>query len=114
MKRLSESACRSILRNGSLVNSFSNLKQLTADILAYRGHEDEAVEAYEKLIQLHPEMPELRYSLGMLYRKRAGWDKALEVFQELLAHDPKSEQIAGAVRERQHVQQDCLTSSNRE
>ncbi len=75
------------------------LKQLTADILTYGGHEDEAVEAYEKLIQLHPEMPELRYSLGMLYRKRGEWDKALEVFQELLAHNPTSEQSAARVSE---------------
>jgi tetratricopeptide (TPR) repeat protein len=75
------------------------LKQLTADMLVYGGHEDEAVEAYDKLIQLHPEMPELRYSLGMLYRKRGEWDRALGVFQELLAHNPKSEQDAARVSE---------------
>jgi tetratricopeptide (TPR) repeat protein len=75
------------------------LEQLTADMLAYNGHEDQAIEAYEKLIQLHPDMPGLRYSLGMLYRKRGEWDKALEVFQEQLARDPENEQSAARVSE---------------
>jgi tetratricopeptide (TPR) repeat protein len=75
------------------------LKQLAADMLADHGHEDEAVEAYLKLIQVHPEMPGLHYSLGMLYRKRGQWDKALEVFQEQLAHDSKNEQTAARVSE---------------
>ena len=75
------------------------LKQLTADVLVDQGREKEAVEEYEKLMQLHPAMPELRYSLGMLYRKRAEWDKALEVFQEQLAHNPEDEQSAARVSE---------------
>ena len=104
-KALAEVSCGT----DRLSTHFRTSNKLTADILAYRGHEDEAVEAYEKLIHLYPEMPELRYSLGMLYRKRAGWDKALEVFQELYE---RAIELLVAAERRQHVQQDASLSTD--
>jgi tetratricopeptide (TPR) repeat protein len=50
-------------------------------------------------MQTHPELPDLHYSLGMLYRKRRMWDRALEVFRAQAAHDPQDERAAARVSE---------------
>jgi tetratricopeptide (TPR) repeat protein len=68
-------------------------------MLAEQGHEDEAIQGYERLLQTHPELPDLHYSLGMLYRKRRMWDRALEVFRAQVAHDPQDERAAARVSE---------------
>ncbi len=75
------------------------LDQLRLEILAEQGHEDEAIQGYERLKQTHPELPELRYSLGMLYRKQRMWTPALAEFRQQLAHDPQDEQSAARVSE---------------
>ena len=53
------------------------MEQLRFEMLADQGHEDEAIQGYQHLRQTHPELPELRYSLGMLYRKQRRWNQAL-------------------------------------
>ena len=68
-------------------------------MLADQGHEDEAIQGYQHLQQTHPELPELRYSLGMLYRKQRMWDQALAEFRGQLAHDPQDERTAARASE---------------
>ena len=75
------------------------LEQLRFEMLAEQGHEDDAIQGYQHLQQTHPELPELRYSLGMLYRKQRMWDHALAEFRGQLAHDPQDEQSAARVSE---------------
>jgi tetratricopeptide (TPR) repeat protein len=75
------------------------LQQLKLDMLAEHGHEDEAIQGYESLRQLHPELPDLKYDLGMLYRKQHMWDRALAVFRTQLAQDPHDERSAARVSE---------------
>ncbi len=75
------------------------LEQLRFEMLADQGHEDEAIQGYKNLQQTHPELPELRYSLGMLYRKQRKWDQALAEFRGQLARDPQDEQSAARVSE---------------
>ena len=75
------------------------VEQLRFEMLAEQGHEDEAIQGYQHLQQTHPELPELRYSLGMLYRKQRKWDQALAQFREQLARDPQDEQSAARVSE---------------
>lgn len=75
------------------------LQQLRFEMLADQGHEDEAIHGYQHLQQTHPELPELRYGLGMVYRKQRMWDQALVEFREQLAHDPQDEQSAARVSE---------------
>jgi tetratricopeptide (TPR) repeat protein len=75
------------------------LGQLRFEMLADQGHEDEAIQGYLQLQQTHPELPELRYSLGMLYRKQRRWDQALAEFRGQLARDPQDEQSAARVSE---------------
>jgi tetratricopeptide (TPR) repeat protein len=75
------------------------MQQLRFEMLADQGREDEAIQGYQHLEQTHPELPELRYSLGMLYRKQRMWDQALAAFREQLARDPQDEQSAARVSE---------------
>jgi tetratricopeptide (TPR) repeat protein len=75
------------------------MQQLRFEMLADQGHEDEAIQGYQQLQKNHPELPELRYSLGMLYRKQRGWDQALAEFRGQLAHDPQDERTAARVSE---------------
>jgi tetratricopeptide (TPR) repeat protein len=75
------------------------MQQLRFEMLADQGHEKEAIPGYKQLQQAHPELPELRYSLGMLYRKQRRWDEALAQFRAQLARDPHDEQTAARVSE---------------
>jgi len=75
------------------------MQQLRFEMLADQGHEDEAIHGYQHLQQTHPELPELRYGLGMVYRKQRMWNQALIEFREQLAHDPQDEQSAARVSE---------------
>jgi tetratricopeptide (TPR) repeat protein len=75
------------------------LAQLRLEMLADRGREDEAVSGFEELLHSHPELPDLRYDLGMLYRKQRQWDKALAVFYQELDTNPKDERAAARVSE---------------
>ncbi|MGB8481849.1 MAG: tetratricopeptide repeat protein [Acidobacteriaceae bacterium] len=75
------------------------LAQLQAEILADQGHDDEAVARYESLMQAHPELPNLLYDLGMLFRKEREWEQALVVFQKQLAKEPDDEGSAARISE---------------
>ncbi len=75
------------------------MQQLRFEMLADQGHEDEAIHGYQQLQKAHPELPELPYSLGMLYRKQRRWDEALAQFRDQLARDPQDEQTAARVSE---------------
>lgn len=75
------------------------LAQLEFEMLAEEGKEDEAVSGLEELLHSHPELPHLRYDLGMLYRKQHQWDRALAIFREELGASPQDEQAAARVSE---------------
>ena len=75
------------------------LAQLQFEMLADQGREDEAVSGFEGLLHSHPELPDLRHDLGMLYRKQRQWDKALAVFRDELSANPKDERAAARVSE---------------
>jgi tetratricopeptide (TPR) repeat protein len=75
------------------------LAQLKAEILADQGHEDEAAVRYEALMQTHPELPDLLYDLGTLFRKERDWEKALDAFQRQLKRYPDDERSAARVSE---------------
>jgi tetratricopeptide (TPR) repeat protein len=75
------------------------LAQLQFEIFADQGREDEAVNGFEGLLHSHPELPDLRHDLGMLYRKQNQWDQALAVFRDELSANPKDERAAARVSE---------------
>jgi tetratricopeptide (TPR) repeat protein len=75
------------------------LAKLRFEVLADQGKEDEAVSGFEALLHAHPELPDLRHDLGMLYRKQHQWEKALAVFRDELSVNPKDERAAARVSE---------------
>jgi tetratricopeptide (TPR) repeat protein len=75
------------------------LAQLQFEMLADRGRQEEAVSGFEELLHSHPELPDLRYDLGMLYRKQRQWEKALAVFYQELDANPQEERAAARVSE---------------
>jgi hypothetical protein len=46
------------------------LAQRHFEMLADQGREDAAVGGFQELLHSHPELPDLRYDLGMLFRKQ--------------------------------------------
>lgn len=75
------------------------LAQLRFEMLADQGREDEAISGFQELLHSHPDLPDLRHDLGMLYRKQRQWDKALAVFRDELSDNPKDERAAARVSE---------------
>jgi tetratricopeptide (TPR) repeat protein len=75
------------------------LAQLKFEMLADQGREDQAVSGFQELLHSHPELPDLRHDLGMLYRKQYQWDKALAIFRDELSANPKDERAAARVSE---------------
>ncbi len=73
--------------------------QLRFEMLAQQGRVDEATAGYEELLRTHPELPDVEYNLGMLYRKQRMWDKAAAVFRSQLARDPEDERSAARLSE---------------
>lgn len=67
------------------------LEQFQADVLADQGHEDEAAEAYEELLRQHPDLSDLRYSLGLLREKQQQWQAASQAFRAQLDAYPSDE-----------------------
>lgn len=60
--------------------------ELIAEIEVLRGHYDEGIAAYERLLQLNPSRRQL-YTLGRLYEPRNA-AKAIEIFERLCASQP--------------------------
>jgi tetratricopeptide (TPR) repeat protein len=75
------------------------LAQLRFEILADQGREDEAVIGFERLLDSHPELPDLRHDLGMLLRKQHQWDMALAVFRDEISANPNDERAAARLSE---------------
>jgi tetratricopeptide (TPR) repeat protein len=76
-----------------------NLQQFQADVLVEQGQEEAGLERYQQLLRDYPNLPDLRYNLAMLYRKRGEWDKALGMFKEQLTRNPDDERTAARVSE---------------
>jgi predicted Zn-dependent protease len=91
MKQLGECAAR--------YPTSPNLQQFQVDILVQQGQEQQGLEGYQQLLRDHPDLPDLHYSLAMLYRKRGEWDKALDMFKDQLTETPGDERTAARVSE---------------
>ena len=75
------------------------LQQFRAEVLADQGQQAEAIVTLEELIASHPETPDARYTLGMLYRKAGDWEHAASVFGDQLHADPQDERCAARLSE---------------
>jgi len=75
------------------------LEQFLAEVLADQGKQAEAIATLEQLIASHPDTPEVRYTLGMLYRKSGDWEHAANVFGDQLRSNPQDERSAARLSE---------------
>lgn len=75
------------------------LQQYQADVQADQGNADEAAAAYEQLMKQYPELPNLGFSLGLLYEKNNEWEKAVQAYRHQLARDPNDERTAAHLSE---------------
>ncbi len=76
-----------------------SLVQLQAEMSAHQGDEAEATRKYEELMRDHPELSDLNYDEGMLFRKKRDWDRALNAFRKQLEKEPDDESSAARVSE---------------
>jgi tetratricopeptide (TPR) repeat protein len=70
------------------------LQQFHADVLADQGNGEQAAAEYEQLLREHPDLSDLRYSLGLLREKREEWQAAADAFRQQLAAYPTDERAA--------------------
>jgi len=89
-----EEGMRQIQQCGEQFPDSPYLQQFYADVLADQGHGDEAIAQYEQLVQQHPDLSDLHYSLGLLREKREEWPAAAEAFRQQLAAYPGDERAA--------------------
>nr|2AVP_A Chain A, synthetic consensus TPR protein [Methanothrix harundinacea 6Ac] len=55
-----------------------------------QGDYDEAIEYYQKALELDPRSAEAWYNLGNAYYKQGDYDEAIEYYQKALELDPRS------------------------
>ena len=89
-----EEGMRQIESCGERFPNSPYLAEFQADMLADQGHADEAAAEYERLMREHPDLSDLRYSLGLLREKREEWQEAADAFRQQLAAFPKDERAA--------------------
>lgn len=75
------------------------LDQLRLEVLVQQNRNEEAEAGYGDLLRTHPEIPDLKYNLGMLYRKQRQWYEAAAVFQEEVKRNPLDERSAARLSE---------------
>ena len=63
--------------------------------LAMTGQVEEAVQAWERAARIHPNDPDLAYSLGSGYQQTGRLREAEDQFRLVLQQDPTSGQAAG-------------------
>lgn len=56
--------------------------------LAGRKHQDQAIAAYERALEIDPQAPNIHYHLGLIYKERGELQQALTYFQHAHALQP--------------------------
>jgi tetratricopeptide (TPR) repeat protein len=64
-----------------------------ADSYAQLGLEEKAVEGYRTALELHPDLPNALYNLGILLMKRQRFDDAARYFQALRRQQPQDQDV---------------------
>lgn len=49
---------------------------------------EEAIAIYEEMLAAHPDLPRIKLDLGMMYARATMYEKALDMFNKVLASDP--------------------------
>ena len=57
-------------------------------VLASEEHQQKAIAAFEKALEIDPQVPNVAYNLGLIYRDRQEYDQALTWFRRALETNP--------------------------
>jgi tetratricopeptide (TPR) repeat protein len=60
-------------------------------VLARNEEQQRAITAFERALELHPTAPSVAYNLGLIYRDRQEYDKAVEWFEKAVQHNPRDQ-----------------------
>jgi len=61
------------------------------------GDVDEAITAYEEVLAVAPDLPEVHHNLGLAYKRKEDWDRAGEEFRRATELDPDFAEPHGAL-----------------
>jgi tetratricopeptide (TPR) repeat protein len=98
-------------KSGKMVDPVAEAVIAEADGLAARDRSAEAVAAYEKVVQDHPELAEPYFRLGVLYFKLGLKSKAEEFYLKAIDHDFKNPELyfhLGYIKESEGKYQEAL------
>jgi tetratricopeptide (TPR) repeat protein/predicted Ser/Thr protein kinase len=90
--------------------------QIVASNAQLQNNYDKAIEAYENLLQLSPNDPQVNFNLAKLYEDKGTFDKAHDYYAKVLAIDPKyvdAQLATGRVEIKRGNAQGSLDSLNR-
>ena len=90
--------------------------QIVASNAQLQSNYDKAIEAYESLLQLSPNDPQVNFNLAKLYEDKGSLDKAHDYYAKVLAVDPKfvdAQLATGRVEIKRGNAQGSLDSLNR-
>jgi len=68
-------------------------------VTATRARQDRALAAYNRVIDLEPDYPNVHYNMGLIYVDRRDWDAAYHAFSRAIESDP-ADRDAHAMRNR--------------
>jgi tetratricopeptide (TPR) repeat protein len=57
-------------------------------VLALDRHQQQAIRAFQRALELHPEAPNAAYNIGLIYRDRKELDNAIHWFGQAVQHNP--------------------------
>ena len=57
-------------------------------VLARDRHQRQAIDAFQRALELHPVAPNAAYNIGLIYRDRKDLDSAIHWFAQAVEHDP--------------------------
>ena len=75
------------------------IKKILADILRWMGQKQAALKLYEELEKESPHNEEVLLGKAYLFKETKDWDKAKEIFQEILSIDPQNKQAREGLKE---------------
>jgi tetratricopeptide (TPR) repeat protein len=60
-------------------------------VLAKDEDQQRAISAFERALELNPVAPSVAYNLGLIYRDRQEYDRAIEWFKSAVQHNPRDQ-----------------------
>lgn len=60
-------------------------------VLANDQEQQQSIAAFERALELNPVAPSVAYNIGLIYRDRREYDRAIEWFERAIQHNPRDQ-----------------------